>query len=545
MSTWDVGTKGATAHARRALPLVAATVVLTAGCGGGSGPGTAAGEGELADGKTFTMAYASDPGNLDPAKTVMSIAIGINRYLYDPLIHLDGKGEPEAGLARKWKATTKTATFTLRPGIKCSDGSALTASDVAANIDYIGDPGNKSPLAGVLIQPGTTAKADDARRTVTLTSGAPDAFLLRNAGSVPIACGEGLKDRSALAKGGKGSGTGMFTMTEAVTGDHYTLTRRKDHTWGPGGSKGETKGLPDKVTIRVIPNETTAANLLLSGELNASAISGAEQKRLAAQKLFHADVQAPLGGLYFNQGGSRPGADEEVRRALVQALNLPDVGKVITNGTGKPSQGLVTDEPRACTGDSVTGNLPEHDLAAAKSALSKAGWKPGAGGIRTKNGKKLTLSLMYGTQNGPSMAAGAELIQKEWKSLGAEAELKPVDSPALNSTLFGSGNWDVSMGPIALAAPTQLVPFMSGPTPPKGLNFSGVDNPDYTALVQKASAKVGAAGCPQWQDAEKALIKNLDAVPYYNSLTSVFGKGARFKVSQGAIVPSSIRMYAN
>ncbi|MFE0103571.1 ABC transporter substrate-binding protein [Streptomyces sp. NPDC059009] len=541
MSTWE---KPGRPLATAVGALVAVAALVVAGCGGTAGSGTAAG-GALADGKTFTTSFASDPGTLDPAKTVMSIAIGINRYLYDPLIHLDDQGEPVAGLAQKWQATTAKATFTLRPGLTCSDGKPLTASEVAANINYIGAPKNKSPLAGVQIQPGTTAKADDKQRTVTLKSGAPDAFLLRNAGSVPIACGQGLKDRTALAKGGKESGTGMFTLTESVAGDHYTLTRRKDYAWGPGDFKRDTKGLPDKVTVRIIPNETTAANLLQSGRLNAAAMTGPEQKRLAAQKLFHADVQAPLGELWFNQATARPGADEKVRRALVQALNLSDVGKVITNGTGKPSQGMLTDEPRACTGDAVTGNLPEHDLAAAKSALDKAGWRPGAGGTRTRNGKKLTIGLMYGSQHGATMAAGAELIQKAWQSVGAEVKLKPLDSPGINSALFGSGDWDVSMGPVALSVPTQLVPFMSGPTPPKGVNFAGVDNASYQSLVQKASAEVGAAGCAQWQQAEESLVEHVDVVPYYNSLTPVFGKAARFKVSQGAIVPSSIRMYAN
>ncbi|RFU83925.1 ABC transporter substrate-binding protein [Streptomyces triticagri] len=525
----------------RATSLATAAALVLGGCGGSSGGG----DGKPADGGTFTMAYASDPGTLDPAKTVMSIAIGVNRYLYDPLIHLDDEGEPVAGLAQKWEATGTTATFTLRSGVTCSDGSALTASDVAKNIDYIGDPKNKSPLAGVQIQPGTTAKADDAKRTVTLTSGAPDAMLLRNAGSVPIACGKGLANRKSLAKGGKDGGTGMFTMTEAVTGDHYTLTRRKDYTWGPGSYDGKAKGLPDKVTIRVIPNESTAANLLLSGELNAAPMTGPEQKRLAAQKLFRKDLQAPVGQLYFNQNGGRPGADEAVRRALVGALDLPAVGKVITNGAGKPSKGMVTVEPRACTGDTVTGRLPEHDVAAAKSALDRAGWKPGAGGIRAKGGKKLALSLMYGTQNGPTTAAGAELVQKEWKALGVDVELRPVDSPGLNNALFGGGDWDVSMGPVALNSPTQLVPFMAGPRAPKGVNFAGVHNAKYEALVEQASAKVGEASCPQWQQAEEALIDDLDAVPYYDSLTPVFGKGARFELSQGAIVPSSIRMYTD
>ncbi|MCX3058182.1 ABC transporter substrate-binding protein [Streptomyces beihaiensis] len=520
----------------------AAVAALLGGCAGGSGA-SGPGNGELADGKTFTMAYASDPGNLDPAQTVMSIAVGINRYLYDPLIRLDDKGEPQAGLAQKWQASTKSATFTLRPGITCSDGEPLTASEVAANINYIGDPKNKSPLAGVQIQPGTTAKADDNRRTVTVTSGVPDAFLLRDAGSVPIACGKGLKDRHVLAHGGKRSGTGMFTLTEAVPGDHYTLTRRENYTWGPGDPGA--RGLPDKVRIEVIPNETTAADLLLSGKLNAAAISGPEQKRLSAKKLFHADIRAPLGMLWFNQAGSRPGSDKAVRRALVQALGLSDVGKVITGGTGSPSRGLITIAPAPCPGDPVTGNLPAHDLRAAKATLDRAGWTTDSGGTRTKDGKKLALRLVYGTQNGPTMAAGAELIQKQWRSLGAEVTLKPLDSPGVNQTLFGSGNWDVSMGPVSVAVPSQLTPFVSGPTPPKGVNFSDVRNQRYQDLVRRASAKAGTAGCPQWQQAEEALVKDLDVVPYYNSLTPVFGESARFTLSQDAIVPSSIRMYTS
>ena len=525
--------------AGRVLPLVAGTALVVSGCGGASGT-AAGGTGKPADGKTFTMAVGSDPGSLDPARTLLSIAIGVGKFLYDPLVHLDDKGQPVAGLAQTWQATAQKATFTLRAGIKCADGSPLTAGDVAANINYVGDAKNKSPLAGLMIMPGTTAKGDDAARTVTLNSGAPDPFLLRNAGSVPIVCGKGMADRASLAAGG--NGTGMFTMTEAVANDHYTLTRRKDYAWGP--ATGDQKGLPDKVKIRVIPNESTAANLLLSGELNAASVFGPEQQRLNARKLFHADMQAPVGEIFFNQNAGRPGADEKVRRALVQGLDLTSLGKVLTNGTGKPSQGMVTLEPRACTGDSVTGNLPGQDLTAAKAGLDAAGWVAGADGVRAKGGKKLKLSVLYGTQLGPTMASGAELVQKAWKDLGVQVSFKPVDSPALSSTLFGSGDWDVSMGPVGVTAPNQLVPLMSGATPPKGVNFAGVHNAEYESLVKAASAQVGTAGCPQWQQAETALVKKVDAVPYFNSTQPFFGQGTRFRLSQGAIVPSSIRMYA-
>ena len=50
--------------------------------------------------------------------------------------------------------------------------------------------------------------------------------------------------------------------------------------------------------VRVIPNETTAVNLLLSGELNATSVNGPDQQRLTAQKLFRTDVQAPVGELF-------------------------------------------------------------------------------------------------------------------------------------------------------------------------------------------------------------------------------------------------------
>lgn len=493
------------------------------------------------DGKTFSLAIGSDPGTIDPHMTVFSVAIQLDRFLYDPLLGLSADGKPVAGLAEKWDATTTSATFTLRPGITCSDGGPLTAADVAANINFVGDPANKSPIAGLYIAPGTKATADEATRTITVASGKPDAFLLRNIGGVPIACAKGLSDRKLLAKGE--SGTGMFAISEVVPNDHYTLTRRTDYTWGPGDWKAEP-GLPDKVVVRVIPNTTTATNLLLSGELNAGAINGPDRQRLEARKLFHADQLTPLGEVFYNEATGRPGQDEAVRRALTQALDLAQLGKVLTAGAGTPSQGMVTDVPKTCAGDTVTGNLPAHDPAAAAAALDAAGWTKGADGVRAKNGKRLTLTVLYGTQLGPTMAPTAELLQQTWKSLGAEVTLKGVDSPGLNQALFGTGEWEVSLGPVGFSLPSQLVPFVSGPAAPDGTNFAHIANPGYDQAAQEAAAQSGEASCPAWLAAETALIKRVDAVPYFDSVVPTYGSGAKFELSQGSVTPSSIRMLA-
>ncbi|MFI5589408.1 ABC transporter substrate-binding protein [Amycolatopsis sp. NPDC051758] len=525
---------------RTAVVLLGVLALATTACGG-SGSGSGAGDGTPVDGKTFSLGVGSDPGSLDPHMTVLSVAIQVDRFLYDSLLNVDGDGKPVAGLAAKWEASTTTASFTLRPGLTCADGSPLTAADVAANLNFIGDPANKSPIAGLYVAPGTKATADAAAGTITVTSGKPDAFLARNIGGVPIACAKGLADRKLLAKGD--SGTGMFTVSESVPNDHYTFTRRKDYTWGPGDWKAEP-GLPDKVVVRVIPNTTTATNLLLSGELSAAQINGPDRQRLEARKLFHGDFTAPMGEVFYNQATGRPGQDEAVRRALTQALDLPQLGKVLTSGAGKPSKGMITNEPKVCPGDTVTGNLPAHDPAAAAAALDAAGWKAGPDGVRAKGGKKLALTVLYGTQLGPTMAPTAELVQQTWKSLGADVTLKAVDSPGLSQALFGTGEWEVSLGPVGFSLPSQLVPFVSGPAAPDGTNFAHISNPGYDQGAQQAASKAGDASCADWTAAETALVKRVDAVPYFDSVVPTYASGAKFEISQGSVTPASIRMYA-
>jgi peptide/nickel transport system substrate-binding protein len=511
---------------RTGLAILAVAALGLTACGGGSSSSGAGGDGgDLVDGQTFTMGIATDPGSLDPHQTVLSVTRGIDRFLYARLIELSSDGTTISGLAEKWDADTAKATFTLRPDITCSDGSPLTATDVADNINFVGDPANKSPLLGLQLMPGTQATADDSARTVEVTSGAPDAFLLRNVGTLPIACGEALTDRSLLAKGE--GGTGMFTISDVVPSDHYTLTRRKDFTWGPGDWDPNQKGLPDTVTFRVIQNETTSANLLLSGELNAATILGPDQDRLMSQDLFHSDALSPLGELFFNEASGHPGEDPAVRKALVQALDLEQVGKVLTNGKGKPATGFVTLSPKPCAGDTVSGNLPEHDVDAAKAALA---------------GKQVKVTLIYGTQLGPTEAAAAELIQQAWQEIGVDVTLQGVDSPGLNTAYFSTGTWDVSMAPITLNLPSQLVPFVSGPVPPDGTNFAHLQNQEYQSLVQQAATKPGEAGCDDWDNAEKALIRAVDAVPYMSSVSPTFGAGAEFEVDE-SLDPASIRMH--
>ncbi|MGW3089002.1 ABC transporter substrate-binding protein [Streptomyces sp. NPDC001108] len=169
------GTAGTETRNGRARGSRAAAAVVTVL--GLVGTATACGGTSVGDGSAVTVAVGGDPGSLSPTTALASTALAMNSFAYDTLVHLDVEGSPVPGVAEKWSATTTSATFTIRPGVTCEDGSALTAEDVAAEYNHIADPKNRSPLLGLSVPVTAVAKADAAARTVTVTTTKPAPFL--------------------------------------------------------------------------------------------------------------------------------------------------------------------------------------------------------------------------------------------------------------------------------------------------------------------------------------------------------------------------------
>ena len=165
-------------------------------------------------------------------------------------------------------------------------------------------------------------------------------------------CAAGLADRSILAAGT--NGTGPFVLEEAVANDHYTFSARDDYAWGPDGPTSELAGFPSEVVVRIIENESTAANLLLSGEVN---IAGSRRCRSPARRerglLRHREPGSIVGEFFFNQMEGLPTADVAVRQALMGALDLQELMSVQTAGNGALATGLAELLPKACPGDTV------------------------------------------------------------------------------------------------------------------------------------------------------------------------------------------------
>jgi peptide/nickel transport system substrate-binding protein len=530
---------------RRALPILVSCGLLTlAACSSshGTSTGSAVSASDYVNGATLTMALSGDPGALNPATAVQGSTNLLLSFAYDPLVHVTPGNQIVSGLASSWTVTPTSVTFTIHKGATCSDGSAVTPDVVAKSMNWYVAPATKSPLVGVLVPADLKATANDAADTVTLSTGKPFQFLLQSMVAVDIVCGKGLANPSLLASAT--SGSGPYVLTSSTSGYQYTLTARKGYDWGASGTSTAAPGVPSTIVLKVVTDESTAANLLLTGSINSATFTGADRKRLLSTPgVLTSTLPDGMGEYFYNENPGHAGADPVVRKALTQAISLSQLAQIVTQGTGAPATGLTTLSPRPCQVNSVAGHLPGYDVSAAKSELTADGWVPGAGGIRVKNGTKLSLNIVYDTSYGPGTAAGAQFMAAAWQAIGVQTKISAESDAAWGNALFSTGNWDVSEVPIGISLPSQLIAYVSGPVAPKGSNFAGIRNATYDKLEARASAMSVASGaCSVWAQAESALIDNFDVVPFAQLTQLVASKNAEVVEPGGLALPTLFRM---
>lgn len=486
------------------------------------------------------MAFTADPGSLDPQKTLDGTALTMAAFAYDSLVSPAADGTFHSQLAAKWEQQGSNWVFTLQTNVKCADGSPFTVDDVAANFAFIENEANASPLRGTYMPAGVTAKADPAANTVTLTTPGPVPFFLNGLAQVPLVCKAGMADRTKLAQ--SSDGTGPYTLTQALSGDQYTFTKHAGYAWGPNGATNSAPGAPDNVVFKIVPSQSTQANLLMSGSINAAAVSSSDQERLRAAKLYSAGYVSPLGEMFFNETAGRPTADQKVRLALTTALDLAQIQQVYTGGQGSQPTTFTPGNPTPCPGDSITPALPKTSVTDAAALLDAAGWKAGPDGIRAKDGATLSVTFLYPTDIVAGGAPAAQLAADAWKQIGVDVHLSGGDVAQSQTILFGSGAWEIAWTGFGVPVPNNLVPVFSGDAPPTGSNFGHVANTTYDAETKQALTFSGSDGCSHWLAAETALVANSDVIPFANAQYDTYGAGATFNYIAGNLIPTSVQL---
>ncbi|MBO0866963.1 MAG: ABC transporter substrate-binding protein [Micromonosporaceae bacterium] len=521
-----------------ALLALAITLPLLAACGGGGGGST--GATQYVTGGTFVMDLGSDPGGVNPYKSTGGLNRQIYAFAYDTLVGRGTDGRPVPQLATSWKVSTTSVTYTIRTGVKCDDGTALKPSDIAADFTYIEDPKTLSPWVQFSIPIQYTATADDAAGTVTITSTTPFGTLLQGAGAVPVMCPAGLKNMAGLDH--TSAGTGPYRITDYVASDHYTLQARDGYNWGPGGASISTPGMPKTVRINFAANESTMANQLVSGQINAAQITGPDRARLDGAGFKRFDVPVIVGEVNFNEAAGRLFSDDQLRLAAASALNRAELAPVSTSNQGKLANNLIVEAPVQCPGDEVTGALPSFDPAKANQMLDAAGWTRSGGGVRQKNGRPLSAKVIYQT-GAPQTASAAELIGQQLAAVGIGTNLVGLTNAAFLQDLYETADFDIYYSAINVDFPYMMTTFFGGAIPPKGgRNAGAISNPDFEGLSAQAAASPAEQSCPLWKQAHQALLKRADVIPISAGDRPFYTSKATLQTVGLFAVPTSIRL---
>ncbi|SOC87044.1 peptide/nickel transport system substrate-binding protein [Curtobacterium sp. 314Chir4.1] len=421
-----------------------AAALVMAGCSSGS-TASSSSSSKPVDGGSLTYAIANDPITLNPTGTgAGNDTLAITRQLVDSLLWQD----PSDGSLKPWLATKYSAnsdatafTFDLRSGVTFSDGSTFDATAVKDTFDDIAKAGASSTAAAYFSGYKETKVIDDDTVEVDFTT--PNAAFPNATASVALGIVAPKTTETPFDDRADGTaviGTGPFTLSSYTKNTSTVLTKRKDYDWGPAARSNPGAAHLSKVTFQVVPEASVRTGSLQSGQLDAiSSVQPSDVDTLKSQyELVTRANPGQVFGLTFNQ--KRPlVSDLVVRKAIAQAVDpktvrdtsLNDLFKVATSVLGSTTPGY-TD----------TSSAISYDPAAAASALDAAGWKKGSDGIRSKDGEKLQLKLIWITNFGPNQTS-LELIQQELKRVGVGLTLESGTVPQYlaNTT---SGDWDLA-----------------------------------------------------------------------------------------------------
>ncbi|MFD3406419.1 ABC transporter substrate-binding protein [Kribbella sp. NPDC058693] len=450
-----------------------------------------------AGGGTLTMGINATPDTLDPGATGLALTLLISFALFDPLVYWlpDGKGGSafHPGLAESWTISPDASvyTFKLRKGVTFHDGTPFDAKAVKATYDHVVDPKTKSKSGlGALGPYKETRILDDY--TVQIVFTAPNASFLHQqaAGNFGISSPAALAKYGPTAYGNNPVGTGPFTFQSYQAGSQLTLLKNPKYTWGPK-ALGDGPAKLDKLVFRIVTDDSGRYNALQSGQLQIAMnlppnnISAA-QKSGKFQQLLVPSIGTPL-GMPINV--TKPPTDDPlVRQAIMYAVDQDALVKDVLYDVYKPAHNVLT--PITPGYSSAASKTYSYDPDKAGRLLDQAGWTVGDGGIRTKNGKKLSLEIILFSGGGLELPTQFVVSELQKAGFSANTAVQPF---ATAQASFNSGAHNLGSFGYYGADPYLLNIWVNSNAIQSGFNWSHYANPAVDKLIAKANATAADA----------------------------------------------------
>jgi peptide/nickel transport system substrate-binding protein len=401
------------------IPLAAGLLAAAAGCSAGSSSSSSSGSAKTSTSSTLTISNENGAlwtcgfNPLNPSDTLLSFG-----FMYEPLVYVNplqgGKTTPMLASSYAWGAGNKSLTFTIRQGVKWSDGTPMTAADVVYTFNLI----KKYPALDLTGVWSVLSSVTATGNTVTMdfsTVAVPYFYYIADQTPiVPEHIWSTLSNPTTNAIT-EPVGTGPFLMNKCSP-SNITYTANPNY-WQPGLPKIK------KIEYPAYTSNTTANNDLANG----TAQWGAQY--IPAINTFYKSKSPsynywfpPTVNVSLVPNLTNPLLKNvKVREAMSYAIDRAKVSNIGESGYEPPANqtGIVTPtfaSSQDSSAVSAWGN--GYDPAKATSLLESAGFHMGSDGIMVNSaGQKLAFTVLN-IGDYSDWVASVQVIQQELKSVG-------------------------------------------------------------------------------------------------------------------------------
>lgn len=352
----------------------------------------------------------------------------LNTNIFEALVYLTPDYQIEPLLAESWEfVEPNTWRISLRQDVTFHDGTPFTADAVKYTMDRVASNGGGS----IGVDENSTVILDDF--TVEITPSFTNRRFMQQVGHpnnsiLPV----------DLNPAENRVGTGPFREVEYVAGDHYTVEANPDY-WD------EAPGVSE-ITFQFYADNTARMLALQAGDVDLITDvprESASQVEAAGATL----ITGPVGAyeaMYFQIHGEEPydlGQDPAIREAVSVAIDRQQVIDSAWQGNAEPGTTMI---PPAILGDSVSMvDAPQYDPDAARQLLDDAGWTEGEDGVREKDGRQLTLTLINGYGTAADHGSVPEVIQAQLAEIGVGVDIVQTPDTATYEQRLSVGEGDL------------------------------------------------------------------------------------------------------
>jgi peptide/nickel transport system substrate-binding protein len=346
------------------LAAVFAVGIAATGCGSSSGDSGSGGE-PTKKLQTLVWDKPQEVFGLDPATTSISSSWQINDLTYETLVTIDGKKIVPA-LATAWTNPNPTTyVFDLRPGVKFSNGRAMTADDVVGSLNRLIDPETASYWAPELGEVKSITAPDPEH--VELKLAKPQTPLLAALAGIAAAIlpMEELEDGS-FDPNKEMLGTGPYEVVSHRQNRDWQFTANP-HYW----RKGEPK--IENLTVNIVTEEAAAIADLRTGAAQIATFESSSAPQLVAGVPNVKTTIQPSTDYWVMDLNAKSSlfTDPRLREAVALALDRDQIAEVGLDNLGEPSPPSAPGLEGSCE----TAGLPtyETDIEKAKQLVEEAG----------------------------------------------------------------------------------------------------------------------------------------------------------------------------